>query len=197
MIDVGVLGSDGMAPKLLLIYKNNKSQKNIITNNTFCAFKINIQINLINNYNFFSLFVRIFQITDQNTTMPAMPTEKSSILAESNYSDLRMKDNLGIKREMDTLTTGRTTTTTTTTTNTTTANTRLTHNPNCETDNKAAESGTTASTPTQNTTNKSNKIRGVNDFRFGISIGEGSFSTVYLAKDIHTNKEYASKYTFT
>lgn len=120
--------------------------------------------------------------------MPAMPTEKSSILAESNYSDLRMKDTLGTKREMDSSTTGQTTTTTTTT-----ATTRLTHNPNCKTDNKAADSETTATTPTQNTTSKSNKIRGVNDFRFGISIGEGSFSTVYLAKDIHTNREYASK----
>lgn len=36
--------------------------------------------------------------------------------------------------------------------------------------------------------------RSANDFRFGKSIGEGSFSTVYLAKDIHTNKEYASKW---
>lgn len=36
--------------------------------------------------------------------------------------------------------------------------------------------------------------RSANDFRFGKSIGEGSFSTVYLAKDIHTNKEYASKF---
>ncbi len=126
--------------------------------------------------------------------MPAMPTEKSSILAESNFSDLKMKDNLGIKREIDSSTTGRTTTATTTTT---TSTTRLTHNPSCETDNKAAETTTTTTvtTPTtQNTTSKSNKIRGVNDFRFGISIGEGSFSTVYLAKDIHTNKEYASKY---
>lgn len=122
--------------------------------------------------------------------MPAMPTEKSSILAESNYSDLRMKDTIGTKREMDSTTTGQTTTTTTTT--------RLTHNPhnpNCKTDNKASDSETTTTTTTttQNTT-KSNKIRGVNDFRFGISIGEGSFSTVYLAKDIHTNREYASKY---
>lgn len=31
------------------------------------------------------------------------------------------------------------------------------------------------------------------DFRFGKQIGEGSFSTVYLAEDIHTRKEYASK----
>lgn len=32
------------------------------------------------------------------------------------------------------------------------------------------------------------------DFVFGKAIGEGSFSTVYLAKDIHTNREYASKF---
>ncbi|KRT86494.1 phosphotransferase [Oryctes borbonicus] len=31
------------------------------------------------------------------------------------------------------------------------------------------------------------------DFVFGKAIGEGSFSTVYLAKDIHTNREYAIK----
>lgn len=31
------------------------------------------------------------------------------------------------------------------------------------------------------------------DFIFGKVIGEGSFSTVYLAKDIHTSKEYAIK----
>lgn len=35
--------------------------------------------------------------------------------------------------------------------------------------------------------------RSANDFRFGKSVGEGSFSTVYLAEDIHTRKEYASK----
>lgn len=36
--------------------------------------------------------------------------------------------------------------------------------------------------------------RTANDYRFGKTIGEGSFSTVYLAKDIHTNKEVASMY---
>lgn len=35
--------------------------------------------------------------------------------------------------------------------------------------------------------------RSASDFIFGKVIGEGSFSTVYLAKDIHTNKEFASK----
>lgn len=34
--------------------------------------------------------------------------------------------------------------------------------------------------------------RAAKDFIFGKEIGEGSFSTVYLAKDIHTHKEYAS-----
>ena len=32
------------------------------------------------------------------------------------------------------------------------------------------------------------------DFIFGKVLGEGSFSTVYLSKDIHTNREYASKW---
>ncbi|XP_055689790.1 3-phosphoinositide-dependent protein kinase 1 isoform X1 [Lutzomyia longipalpis] len=35
--------------------------------------------------------------------------------------------------------------------------------------------------------------RSATDFRFGKTIGEGSFSTVYLAKDIHTRREYAIK----
>lgn len=35
--------------------------------------------------------------------------------------------------------------------------------------------------------------RSSTDFIFGKVIGEGSFSTVYIAKDIHTNKEYAIK----
>lgn len=35
--------------------------------------------------------------------------------------------------------------------------------------------------------------KSANDFVFGKTIGEGSFSTVYLAKDIHTRNEYASE----
>lgn len=34
---------------------------------------------------------------------------------------------------------------------------------------------------------------GAESFRFGKVIGEGSFSTVYLAKEIKSGKEYASK----
>ncbi|XP_058821050.1 3-phosphoinositide-dependent protein kinase 1 isoform X2 [Topomyia yanbarensis] len=43
-----------------------------------------------------------------------------------------------------------------------------------------------------NVTNCRSK-RNANDFIFGKLIGEGSFSMVYLAKDIHTSKEYAIK----
>lgn len=32
------------------------------------------------------------------------------------------------------------------------------------------------------------------DYVFGKVLGEGSFSTVYLARDIHTNQEHASKW---
>lgn len=35
--------------------------------------------------------------------------------------------------------------------------------------------------------------RSASDYIFGKVLGEGSFSIVYLAKDVHTNKEYASK----
>ncbi|XP_011310738.1 3-phosphoinositide-dependent protein kinase 1 isoform X2 [Fopius arisanus] len=48
---------------------------------------------------------------------------------------------------------------------------------------------TTATTTTALPTHK----RTAKDFIFGKVIGEGSFSTVYLAKDIHTGREYAIK----
>lgn len=35
--------------------------------------------------------------------------------------------------------------------------------------------------------------RSLNDYIFGKVIGEGSFSTVFLAKDIHTGRQYAIK----
>lgn len=43
------------------------------------------------------------------------------------------------------------------------------------------------------TKSKAPTKRSANDYRFGKTIGEGSFSTVYLAKDIHTGRECASK----
>ncbi|XP_076170766.1 phosphoinositide-dependent kinase 1 isoform X2 [Ptiloglossa arizonensis] len=47
--------------------------------------------------------------------------------------------------------------------------------------------------PALTTINPSTHKRTPNDFIFGKVIGEGSFSTVYLVKDIHTSKEYAIK----
>ncbi|XP_020293934.1 3-phosphoinositide-dependent protein kinase 1 [Pseudomyrmex gracilis] len=47
--------------------------------------------------------------------------------------------------------------------------------------------------PSLTTINPPTHKRTPKDFIFGKVIGEGSFSTVYLAKDIHTSKEYAIK----
>lgn len=46
---------------------------------------------------------------------------------------------------------------------------------------------------TSATVNKTPSKRSANDFYFGKYIGEGSFSTVYLAREINTHREYASK----
>ncbi|XP_033211588.1 3-phosphoinositide-dependent protein kinase 1 isoform X2 [Belonocnema kinseyi] len=47
--------------------------------------------------------------------------------------------------------------------------------------------------PALTTINPPTHKRSATDFIFGKVIGEGSFSTVYIAKDIHTNREYAIK----
>lgn len=53
---------------------------------------------------------------------------------------------------------------------------------------------TTSSSTTAATTNSARTPkRTANDYRFGKTIGEGSFSSVYIAQDIHTKKEVASK----
>ena len=54
----------------------------------------------------------------------------------------------------------------------------------CETDD-----GTMTPGPSEAVRKKSDA-----DFIFGKAIGEGSFGTVYLAKDIHTAKVFASKF---
>ncbi|XP_031638962.1 3-phosphoinositide-dependent protein kinase 1 isoform X2 [Contarinia nasturtii] len=56
---------------------------------------------------------------------------------------------------------------------------------------------TPTSTATDNAINNSNNARTArrtaNDYRFGKTIGEGSFSSVYIAQDIHSKKEVAIK----
>ncbi|GIX77747.1 3-phosphoinositide-dependent protein kinase 1 [Caerostris darwini] len=61
--------------------------------------------------------------------------------------------------------------------------------------NESEGNGTTNTLPDPNTSNsvKPPSKKSAKDFRFGKVIGDGSFSTVYLAKDVHSNKEYAIK----
>lgn len=51
----------------------------------------------------------------------------------------------------------------------------------------------TAAPPPADVTQQQPLKKTPNDFRFGKVIGEGSFSVVYLAKDIHSGKEFAIK----
>lgn len=53
-----------------------------------------------------------------------------------------------------------------------------------------------ASSPVPSQSHKTTK-RSAKDYIFGKLIGDGCYSTVFLAKDIHTGKEYASKCTYT
>lgn len=59
--------------------------------------------------------------------------------------------------------------------------------------NNTSSSTITSSTTTTNCTARTAK-RTANDYRFGKTIGEGSFSSVYIAQDIHTKREVASKW---
>lgn len=51
----------------------------------------------------------------------------------------------------------------------------------------------TANMASTNSNNTRPARRTANDYRFGKTIGEGSFSSVYIAQDIHTKKEVASE----
>lgn len=182
------------------------------------------------------------QNNDQsNAAMPAMPKEKSSILAETNYADLKMKDNMmaSVRKELSPNDTASPTTVTVNKTDSnkcamadnqhhqhlarsnsnshktqtpphtnaistsnnplmSTATPKAATNTNSPHQNTASHkttsmSTTTVSTPKAPINSDPTKSRTPHDYRFGKSIGEGSFSTVYLAKDIHTLKEYASK----
>lgn len=62
-----------------------------------------------------------------------------------------------------------------------------------------ASQAAAAPVPTPTSTHSSSQSyrhtkRTAKDYIFGKLIGDGCYSTVFLAKDIHTGKEYASKY---
>lgn len=59
----------------------------------------------------------------------------------------------------------------------------------------AAPVQTPTSTHSSNQSYRHTK-RTAKDYIFGKLIGDGCYSTVFLAKDIHTGKEYASKYLY-
>lgn len=65
---------------------------------------------------------------------------------------------------------------------------------NCNSNSNQNQNHNNTQSPQTNNTHYTRPARRTaNDYRFGKSIGEGSFSTVYLAKDIYNNKEVASK----
>lgn len=67
--------------------------------------------------------------------------------------------------------------------------------PQSQHSNNSHTSGTANSPAPPPTTNCARSAkRTANDYRFGKTIGEGSFSSVYIAQDIHTKKEVASKF---
>uniref|UniRef100_A0A336LXS4 3-phosphoinositide-dependent protein kinase 1 n=1 Tax=Culicoides sonorensis TaxID=179676 RepID=A0A336LXS4_CULSO len=123
----------------------------------------------------------------------------SIIPTETDYSDLKLKE-LALMSSSETSPQHKINTTTTTTDTppiTTKTTTTSTHQPlgrresleNKTDSNKQQEQQSKSSI----SKNPVPQRRTADDFRFGKSIGEGSFSTVYLAEDIHTRKEYAIK----
>lgn len=84
------------------------------------------------------------------------------------------------------------TTSTTMTSNSTSSSTITT-----TTATASTSTSTTSSTSVTNSSATTNIPRTAkrtpNDYRFGKTIGEGSFSSVYIAQDIHTRREVASK----
>lgn len=70
-----------------------------------------------------------------------------------------------------------------------TSTTMATNTNNCCSTSTSTSTANSTSAITNNTRTK----RTANDYRFGKTIGEGSFSSVYIAQDIHTKREVASK----
>lgn len=122
-----------------------------------------------------------------------MPGVSIISLAKGDYSDLKLK-------EFTLMSSSETTTpqsSVTETTQTTTTHQPLGRRESIE--NQAVMQDSNRQEPSQHQHRASSRNpvvpqrRTADDFRFGKSIGEGSFSTVYLAQDIHTRKEYAIK----
>jgi hypothetical protein len=130
-------------------------------------------------------------------------------MSKNSYANLKIKESSTImsltsailndnKRDNNTASVNQETNSGTTTTTRITYKTQQQSVYDCT--NATASAVITASTvlsnniPTSTQPRASAIKRSANDFRFLKAIGEGSFSTVYLAQDIHTKKKYASEY---
>lgn len=120
-----------------------------------------------------------------------MPGVSIISLAKGDYSDLKLKE-FTLMSSSETPTTQ---SSVTETTQTTTTHQPLGRRESIE--NQAVMQDSNRQEPSHQHRASRNPVvpqrRTADDFRFGKSIGEGSFSTVYLAQDIHTRKEYAIK----
>lgn len=127
-------------------------------------------------------FLQIREEKQPDKVMPAMPRVKSSSISETDYDEMQ-EQMYEAKSKQHQSVEGVTTSGSVPTA--------------AKTTNPTSTSAVTSEVSRQSTSAKPKcgvqKSRSANDFRFGKTIGEGSFSTVYLAKDIHTLKEYASK----
>lgn len=130
-------------------------------------------------------FLQIREEKQPDKVMPAMPRVKSSSISETDYDEMQEQMYEAKSKQHQSVE------------GVTTSGGSVPTATAAKTTNPTSTSAVTSEVSRQSTSAKPKcgvqKSRSANDFRFGKTIGEGSFSTVYLAKDIHTLKEYASK----